>query len=54
MILRGCMSLTYENFAFGELQMLNIRPSFNLNLYVNEFWSKLHAPLPKKISHLVS
>ena len=47
------MSLAYENFAFGELKMLNFRPFFSLNLYVHEFWS-LHAPLPKKILHLVS
>ena len=47
------MSLAYENFTFGELKMLNFRPFFSLNLYVHEFWS-LHAPLPKKILHLVS
>ena len=47
------MSLAYENFAFGELQMLNFRPYFSLNLYVHEFWC-LHVPLPKKILHLVS
>ena len=47
------MSLAYDNFAFGELKMLNFRPFLSLNLYVREFWS-LHAPLPKKILHLVS
>ena len=41
------MSLADENFAFGELKMLNFRPFFSLNLYVHEFWG-LHAPLPKK------
>ena len=53
MIFRGCMSLAYENFAFGELKMLNFRPFFSLNLYVHEFWS-LNVPLSKKILHLVS
>ena len=47
------MSLAYEKFAFGELKMLNFRPFFSLNLYVHKFWS-LHAPLAKKILHLVS
>ena len=47
------MSLAYEYSAFGELKMLNFKPFFSLNLYLHEFWS-LHAPLPKKILHLVS
>ena len=53
MILGGAARLlALENFAFGELELLNFRPFFSLNSYVYDFWS-FHA-LRKKILHLVS
>ena len=39
MILGLHAPLPKENFAFGELKMLNFRDYLSLNLYVNEFWS---------------
>ena len=53
MILRGCMSLAYESFAFGELKCL-VSGHFLVLIYMYMNFEVLHAPLPKKILHLVS
>ena len=54
MIMRGCLSLAYENFAFGELEMLNFT-SFCLKskLKVYDFLGVCMPPCLIKICKII-
>ena len=43
-----------KTFAIWDLNMLNFRPYFSLNVCVNYIILGLYTPLPKKILHLLS